>query len=113
MGNTAIGSLRLRCGAHCHRELAGGGGEGEEGREGGEVADMKSNNPHQTGGDKEAKTKGRIDRHKLLRHFLAHNYLRPLATHQGKVVAWKTGVEFRSHSLLALCAYAAHFLHFA
>ena len=48
MGNTAIGSWWLRFGGEdCHRELAGGGGEG-----GGGKADIKSNNPHLTGGEK-------------------------------------------------------------
>ena len=46
MGNTAIRSSRLRLGwEHCHRELAGGGGEG------GGVVDIKSNHPHLTGGE--------------------------------------------------------------
>ena len=38
---------------HCHGELAGGGGE--EGGEGGRVADIKSNNPHLTGGEQPRK----------------------------------------------------------
>ena len=60
MGGTTVGSSRLRSGGehchrelksgweHCHRELAGGGGEGEGGER---VADIKSNNPHLTGGE--------------------------------------------------------------
>ena len=56
MGNTAVGSSRLRSGwEHCRLELAGGGGE-EEGGEGEGVADIKSNNPQLTGGEKHIKT---------------------------------------------------------
>ena len=43
-----MGTLPRSGGEHCHRELPGGG---EEGGGGGEVADIKSNNPHLTGGE--------------------------------------------------------------
>ena len=37
---------------HCHRELAGGGGEGEG------VADIKSKNPHLTGREDQVQNTG-------------------------------------------------------
>ena len=50
VGNTAIRGLPLRSGGeHCHRELAV-----ERTGRGGEGADGKSNNPHLTGGEKQA-----------------------------------------------------------
>ena len=56
MGNTAIGSWRLRSGGeHCHLELAVAAEEAEEAEERGRRTgvDIKSNNPRLTGGEQE------------------------------------------------------------